>query len=41
MKSCDNSKPRKYIIYLDINNLCGWAKSQYLPYKGFKWLKKK
>ena len=22
-----------------MNNLCGWAMSEYLPYKGFKWLK--
>ena len=25
--------------YLDMNNLYGWAISEYLPYKGFKWLK--
>ena len=28
------------IIYLDANNLYGWAMSQYLPYGGFKWLRK-
>ena len=22
-----------------MNNLSGWAVSEYLPYKGFKWLK--
>ena len=25
--------------HLDINNSYGWAMSEYLPYKGFKWLK--
>ena len=30
-----------YIIYLDANNLYGWAMIQYLPYGGFKWLTKK
>ena len=29
----------KYILYLDVNNLYGWAMSGYLPYAGFKWLK--
>ena len=29
----------KYIMYLDANNLYGWAMSQYLPTGGFKWLK--
>ena len=36
-----NKKPSKYITYLDANNLCGWAVSQYLPYGGFKWLNQK
>ena len=27
--------------YLDANNLYGWAMSQKLPVKGFKWIKKK
>ena len=35
----DPKKPSKFIIYLDMNNLCGWAMSEYLPYGGFKWLK--
>lgn len=26
-----------YILYLDANNLYGWAMSQYLPMKDFKW----
>ena len=38
MKTYDDSKPSKYITYLDANNLFGWAMSQYLPYGGFKWL---
>ena len=32
-------KPSKFITYLDINNLYGWAMSGYLPYDGCKWLK--
>ena len=32
-------KPKSYIIYLDMNNLYGHAMSQYLPYRGFKWVK--
>ena len=41
MKSYDNSKPSKYITYLDANNLHGWAMIQYLPYSRFKWLNQK
>ena len=32
MKSYNDSKPSKYIIYLDANNLYRLAISQYLPY---------
>ena len=32
MKSYDDSKSSKYIMYLDANNLYGWAMNQYLPY---------
>ena len=39
MKDYDLKKPSKFINYLDMNNLCGWAMSNYLPYKGFHWLK--
>ena len=30
-----------YIEYLDANNLYGWAFSQKLPVKSFKWVKQK
>ena len=33
--------PSKYIMYLDANNLYGWAMSQYLPTGGFKWMTEK
>ena len=38
MKCYDSSKESKLIMYLDTNNLYGWAMSQYLPYSRFKWL---
>ena len=41
MKNYDSSEESKFIIYLDVNNLYGWAVSQYLPYGRFKWLGKK
>ena len=31
----------KYIVYLDANNLYGWAMIQYLPTGGFEWLTEK
>ena len=40
MKNYKPKKPSKFIIYLDMNNLYGWAMSEYLPYERFKWLKK-
>ena len=36
MKYMDNSRPSKYIIYLDANNLDGWTMSQYLSCSNFK-----
>ena len=38
MKNYDQKTPSKYIMYLDANNLYGWAMSQYLPTGNFKWL---
>ena len=32
----DPSKPNKHIIYLDANNLYGWAMSKPLPTRDFK-----
>ena len=37
MKNYDPTKPSKFITYLDMNNLYGWAMNSYLPYGGFKW----
>ena len=39
MKNYDPKIPSKYILYLEMNNLYGWAMSGYLPYGRFKWLK--
>ena len=41
MKTYDEIAPSKYIMYLDANNLYGWAMSQYLPTGGFKWMTEK
>ena len=41
MKEYDEKAPSKYIMYLDANNLYGWAMSQYLPTGGFRWMKQK
>ena len=38
MNSYDDAKPSKYIQYLDANNLYGWAMSEKMPYKDFKWV---
>ena len=37
MKFYDDKKLSKYIMFLDANNLYGWAMSQSLPYGRFKW----
>ena len=39
MNDYDPKKPSTFISYLDMNNLYGWAMSEYLPYEEFKWLK--
>ena len=38
MKEYGEKAPSKYIMYLDANNLYGWAMSQYLPTGNFKWM---
>ena len=35
----DIDKESSCLMYLDANNLYGWAMSQPLPTGGFKWLK--
>ena len=39
MNDYDPKKQSTVIPYLDMNNLHGWAMSEYLPYEEFKWLK--
>ena len=39
MNDYDPKKPSAFISYPDMNNLYGWAITEYLPYEGFKWLK--
>ncbi|GBM56822.1 hypothetical protein AVEN_227333-1 [Araneus ventricosus] len=34
----DKSRASNYILYLDANNLYGWAMNEPLPLKNFKWL---
>ena len=41
MKKYDEKAPSKYIMYLDANNLYGWAMSQYLPTGRFRWMTQK
>ncbi len=35
----DPSLPSQHIMYLDANNLYGWAMSKPQPYKNFRWMK--
>ena len=41
MEEYNENVPLKYIMYLDANNLYGWAMSQYLPTGNFRWMKDK
>ena len=38
LKSYDRKQESKHIIYLDENNLYGYAMSKYLTISGFKWI---
>ena len=40
MKNHDKNKESTYLEYLDANNLYGWAMSQKLPVRNFKWIEK-
>ncbi|XP_043479662.1 uncharacterized protein LOC122509562 [Leptopilina heterotoma] len=39
MKNYNQNEDSSYIVYLDANNLYGWAMIQALPYGGFEWVK--
>ena len=34
----DSAEESKFISYLDVNNLYGWAMSKQLPTSGFEWM---
>ena len=38
MKDYNENKESSYLMYLDSNNLYGWAMFQPLPYRDFKWI---
>ena len=40
MKNYDKNVLSSYLMYLDANNLYGWAMFENLPANGFKWVKK-
>ena len=38
MKNYDKNKESSFLMYVDANNLCGWAMSKKLPVDNFKWM---
>ena len=40
LENFDPEKPSNYLLYLDANNLYGWAMSQPLPIGDYKWVEK-
>ena len=40
MKNYNKNIESSYLMYLDANNLYGWAMSQKLPVGSFKWIEK-
>ena len=38
MNNYDKDEESSYLKYWDVNNLCGWAMSEKLPEKNFKWM---
>ena len=41
MKNYDKNNESTYLEYLDADNLDGWAMSEMLPVRNFKWIEKK
>ena len=38
MKNYDKNRESSFLMYVDANNLCGYAMSKKLPADGFKWV---